>query len=777
MLLEQRALMEAQLLEARDVAIKAKFIPLIAQWYDHLNDNQRDGNRDRMIKREIERIRLDVNSDDYHEIDPNADDIAKSWGRERVFSMDLWNRALAEKTIDTIMAADPDRTKSFSTWMCIRFLKDELRLEDLPRFTDALELFGELVRRKKLPVEQRDVNRYPDIQSVMDVIAPFKEEAVAEQNAAYEAEMLKQSVVYADNDLYIFLSPRTEEAAQWFGRDTEWCTAWGGKYGRHPTRGGLYHNYANESPLFILRDKTDEKHRYQLHFTSRQFMDVQDRAIDVRKLSQVYRGLDDVMKLAATREIEGDFRVGPYVAIPTTTESGYYVEMKMVGPLETMSGVDSLNLVFGKTGGITLRGKDAKTKRLIFVGVLPDSIAKHPEIRSHVIETLNAFGFRGDCSTAVDSGIAFNPQTKKYHLAQKAASLSLSHKTQWKKYTLPDQLRYILFDGDKRVVRLDVHETTGEWNPSVIRLEEFQKGYEKELFTILKALANRRSIGLSQDHDIVGYLSQDDMKVILKLRPDWGSSKDRYDAFGDSRALRRRVIAELEEHTNTDASFIGDKVVVDRWKNVEALFDEIGSEYAENLMKYVQGNRHLDYYGDYDLDDDMKRELLQGLDPETLGQLFEWIKKEYEGEEGMEDIDLDDPIEAIIDIDEEFDCDELRSAYRQARASGDESGSLGEMTRALRNSVEREDNLWFVKNDKIVDDFTWDGEIVLAVPLPDLLKLYRGESQLYDIANEGWHATLLEKGTVGPHYEDDYSGYDDEAAKDSFEDAVTNFLP
>ncbi len=783
-LLEQRALMESQLLEARDVAIKARFIPLIAKWFAGPHAGLEGGAEyqhtphNTFVNHELRMISPGVDRSKYQRAVPNASDVDKSWGRDTEFDGVAYYNALAEKTIDTIMAADPDRTKSFSTWMCAIFLKDQLRLEDLPRATDALELFGDLVRRKRLPAEARDINRYPDVQSVQDAIKPYKEEAVAAQNAAYEATMLAQSTVWLNTDRIIMLTPKTQKAAEWFGRDTEWCTAWGGEFGRHPKRGSLWSSYDN-SPLYIVRDKTNPEGRYQFHFATGQFMDIADRRIDPAKFLALYpevnEGFDKVLASMPEPTI-GNFQI----AESKTRDGGLTLTLTQVATT-SKTGFAGVQAMHAAKGQRIAGDRDGSSYRLTGIQFLTSHLEADPELMGQLITILNQYRFKGDCKSSSDLGIIYDVATRRYKPALKANSVLGRGAAKWKKFNLGDDLKYVLYDGDNRVVIVDIIKLA-EWDQKdsnyAARLIHSSGKHGDEIFKMLKAISNRRGLMLALDTDFFGEMTLEQGREIGKLRPDWLSAWDRYRLTGDTPATRRRMVAMIEEVTGDTTKWVGDRLVLQQWDDLSEFIEDVGTDGAKRLSEYVEGERDYTVWDPY-VDDSAKEEMLESLKPDVLAQLVDYFKNNSDYADFIEEEELDfsNPVRDIIACHEYEEDSGLEQAFKNSCASAEESGALASMTEALKDAAESEANIWFLRNGKLEQKFDWNAKIVLAVTCKDICEACHSPEALSDISYSGWPQQFLENEKAGPTGDNDYSGDgDDETRNAQFADNIYNVL-
>jgi hypothetical protein len=187
----------------------------------------------------------------------------------------------AEFLLQLIWEMDPDPKKSHVQWMLNKFLSKNVTarflLEDLPSIKTALERYidakttaGHLER---LTPEQRDINRFKSANDLIDLMAQFR---VVDEKT--HREMLEQCEIILDDSNYLIVSPKTMDAAIYFGRNTEWCTAYDPK-GDGRTN-NMFDYYAKEGPLVIVIDLRGDS-KWQFHYESDSYMDEMDRSIDV----------------------------------------------------------------------------------------------------------------------------------------------------------------------------------------------------------------------------------------------------------------------------------------------------------------------------------------------------------------------------------------------------------------------------------------------------------------------------------------------------------------
>lgn len=188
----------------------------------------------------------------------------------------------AEAIIRFIIENDPDPKKTYATWMTQMFVRGLFNLEDMPRLVSAITIYASAKQAGHIS-RSHDLMTVKTLDAFYDLVAPFRQTAKGEVvDQTVEMAMRKKSKVLLDTPEYFVVSPLTKEAAQWFGRDTDWCTAYGGKYSvNHKDQTSLYSNYSSH-PLYIIEVKaTDEI--FQFSFEYGQYMDRQDRSIKLNE--------------------------------------------------------------------------------------------------------------------------------------------------------------------------------------------------------------------------------------------------------------------------------------------------------------------------------------------------------------------------------------------------------------------------------------------------------------------------------------------------------------
>ncbi len=191
--------------------------------------------------------------------------------------------------------------------------------EDLYKVTDNLLMLDRLKTMKKYKGE-KDINKIKSTDELFDEIKDYdisKDELTMSKAERRELEVHPGSTKVFDGNKWEIIkieqkNPLGKEAACYYGgqnKETQWCTSAPGLT--------YYENtYIPKGPLYVILDKTDTevakprgsgvenhkqtglpKNRYQFHFETNSFMDIDDRSVDiVEMLSGPMSELKDYFK-------------------------------------------------------------------------------------------------------------------------------------------------------------------------------------------------------------------------------------------------------------------------------------------------------------------------------------------------------------------------------------------------------------------------------------------------------------------------------------------------
>tara|TARA_R110000764_G_scaffold106112_4_gene191850 strand:- start:3803 stop:5134 length:1332 start_codon:yes stop_codon:yes gene_type:complete len=166
--------------------------------------------------------------------------------------------------------------------------KTDLFFEDLYKTSDDLIKFDRF--KSQIDDELRDINKLT-IDSLFNTVKDFSLEKASTTKA--ERKEMKvhpgAELVYSGSKYDVYMiedqGDLGKEAACFYGgqnKETRWCTSAPGL--------SYFNTYIKQGPLYVLVDRTDTevgeisglpKHRYQFHFPSNQFMNTDDRQINL----------------------------------------------------------------------------------------------------------------------------------------------------------------------------------------------------------------------------------------------------------------------------------------------------------------------------------------------------------------------------------------------------------------------------------------------------------------------------------------------------------------
>jgi hypothetical protein len=180
--------------------------------------------------------------------------------------------------LNLFLETDSTPNKQNSQWMIKRFLQDEFRVEDIGALGAALEQF-ELLKRNKVitgvDINQLSVKQLRDLTREKQDSTPICQQDL-QINSYIKSGQAKLMMNTSDFKVIV---PVTKEASCYFGKNTDWCTA---------TPSETYNMFTHymqkyKSPLYIIIQchGGSEEEYWQFHFETEQFMDSDDRSINL----------------------------------------------------------------------------------------------------------------------------------------------------------------------------------------------------------------------------------------------------------------------------------------------------------------------------------------------------------------------------------------------------------------------------------------------------------------------------------------------------------------
>jgi len=183
----------------------------------------------------------------------------------------------------SIVNADPLSKPNFlspyAKWLLKIYKNKQLKLSDLERATEYISIYN---KYKESDFKNVDYANFNSLADMGEIIKPKIAYAEYESNKQVDlCEVIDGAKkVYEDNEWCIIV-PETEYASCYYGRSSEWCTAWGELSfdERHRSKTNRFDKWDGE--LFININKNNQKEKYQFRFEDDQFMDIDNRPIDM----------------------------------------------------------------------------------------------------------------------------------------------------------------------------------------------------------------------------------------------------------------------------------------------------------------------------------------------------------------------------------------------------------------------------------------------------------------------------------------------------------------
>lgn len=183
---------------------------------------------------------------------------------------------------ELINSADPTATKDkkgkYLDWLIRKAYKANPKTfaEDASTIKDNLILFDKY--QKKIG---KQITQVKDKQELMLLVKEFKEKRDNEFLDLNKYPNKNEIEILYNDPKWTIVSPKTAEASVFLGKNTEWCTA---KYAADDDR-NAFDYYNKKGPLYIIINKDKPKQKYQIHFQTSQYMDIDDASIEYTELS------------------------------------------------------------------------------------------------------------------------------------------------------------------------------------------------------------------------------------------------------------------------------------------------------------------------------------------------------------------------------------------------------------------------------------------------------------------------------------------------------------
>jgi hypothetical protein len=183
------------------------------------------------------------------------------------------------------------------------FQKGGLQLED----TDKAKEYLEYVYQHRIPL---DVGKIKELADLYNIVKEYIVKDTKSLDEILKILSKDEFKVLHNGEKWFIFQPLTEKASCYLGVNTEWCTTWG-PYSlnkKHKDRSNMFNRYSPQGPLFIMIDKQNHDNKYQFHFESGQYMDRDDKKINVSEfiIRRENKEIFDYFFPSFSREVSSD---------------------------------------------------------------------------------------------------------------------------------------------------------------------------------------------------------------------------------------------------------------------------------------------------------------------------------------------------------------------------------------------------------------------------------------------------------------------------------------
>ena len=210
----------------------------------------------------------------------------------------FYTQLIDRETFDKLALVDPtakpDKKGKYLDWLIRKaYKKNPNILEDESKVKEDLQLFDKF--GSKLGKQIGQLKDQYDLSQTVKEIREKETDLKSNKEKKKEIKLQGADKIY-ETDTWLILTPKTEEAACFYGKGTRWCTA--------STNNNMFDRYNKQGKLYIIINKKDQEEKFQLHFESQSFMDSSD--VPVENITD-YIPRDVIDKLGDIAEsIDGD---------------------------------------------------------------------------------------------------------------------------------------------------------------------------------------------------------------------------------------------------------------------------------------------------------------------------------------------------------------------------------------------------------------------------------------------------------------------------------------
>ena len=185
------------------------------------------------------------------------------------------NPNINPKDLEQLFTADPTTVQNsrgtfagkYCIWIGNQYVNGKLKVGDIPELKKALNTYN--INKSQITTPISSIKSLSDL---ITIISNYTDDFKATRQLSKGEQALEK--VYEDREWVVYI-PHTYEASRKIGGDTSWCTA--------SSDDRYFNMYTKEGPLYVNIRKSDGA-KFQFHFPTRQFMDINDEEVSIREL-------------------------------------------------------------------------------------------------------------------------------------------------------------------------------------------------------------------------------------------------------------------------------------------------------------------------------------------------------------------------------------------------------------------------------------------------------------------------------------------------------------
>ena len=202
----------------------------------------------------------------------------------------------AKYIINLITEFDPTQNNEYTAWMVGKYTTGGIPdWEDLDNLcSTAIARYNDLKRTNNLKLEHKDIGKIPNLEDLQYIVSLYDSVEAISQNQKLknqEAKLFadKKATLFYDDGRVKVIIPHTQEASNFFGKSTRWCTT-SRNDGGEPEN-SQFKRYTSKGPLYIV---IAGGQKFQFHFETGNYMNAMDNFISPNELAEKFPVLYDI---------------------------------------------------------------------------------------------------------------------------------------------------------------------------------------------------------------------------------------------------------------------------------------------------------------------------------------------------------------------------------------------------------------------------------------------------------------------------------------------------